>query len=124
MVEALEPAAQVFADVPAEERGGAETPVLGDVGELVREKAAGVTGPVVDARRSRPREEDAPPEGDRARAGEKGDESSEASAGEPGSLEFGSKLPPKRPREGRGDRGHYVPASVLLRDAICFSSTS
>lgn len=106
MVEATEASAKVLADVAAEKRRGAESAVLRDVRKLVGEEAASVRRAAVHADRRGPREEDAPPEDDRARARECRQKRREPSAMEPGARELGSKLRFQLPGEDRRDPGH------------------
>jgi len=126
MVEAVETAAKVLADVAAEKRRCSEAPVLGDVLELVCEKSERVRGRILHARRRRPRKEDAPPEDDRARPRERSQEVGQTAAVKTSSEELGGKPRAELLGEDRGNAlaGHYEPARVLRSDAICFSSTS
>ncbi len=128
MVEAGEPPAQVLADVAAEKRRRAEAPVLRDVGELVGEKSECAVDRIFHARRRRPRQEDPPPENDRARPGERSQESREPAAVETGPFELVGKYRAKLSGEDGGNpaagHGPYEPARVLRKEAICFSSTS
>lgn len=103
MVESVEAAAQVLADVSSEKDRGSVPAVLRDVTELVSEKSERVPGFVLDARGGRPRQENAPSESDRVRARQERQEACEPAAVEAGAIDFRGELRAEAPGEGRGE---------------------
>jgi hypothetical protein len=115
---------QVFADVASEERRHTVSPVLANVGELVREEPPGVGSVPFDCLACVRREENPAPEDDRVRSGDRRQEPGDAprvkSRAPDLALEFTDKVLRER---GRNRDARQLPKSGRRSEAICFNST-
>ena len=115
---------QVFADVASEERRHAVSPVLANVGELVREQPSAGGSVLFDRLAGMRSEENPAPEDDRVRPGKCRQEAGEASRVQSRAPDLELEIT----RETLGERGRnrdarQLPKSGRRSDAICFNST-
>lgn len=115
---------QVFTDVASEERRHAVSPVLANVGELVREQPLAGGSVLFDRVAGMRSEENPAPEDDRVRSGkcrqEAGEESCMQSRAPDLELEFTERALRER---GWNRNARQLPKSGRRSDAICFNST-
>ena len=115
---------QVFPDVASEERRHTVSPVLANVGELVREEPPAGGSVPFDRFACVRREENPTPEDDRVRSGECRQEPGEASRVQSRAPHFELEFTEKALRErGRNRETRQLPKTGRRSDAICFKST-